>query len=753
MNTLKNKRNDKALLIIAALLLAALYWVRVINLDQDLPPWGVGLYQPKDEGCYAILAVNEMEYGQINPENPLLKEGLGPMYVQEHIRVNYLGNLLEILSFRLFGDNYYGLRSPMLLIGFCNLCVMALVLLQLRKRYGKGESDELWMILGLLMLMSTHFYSYLSSRTVEPSTLRMLFAQLVFLAWLKLQDRRRLCFFVMGMLITASVFLVYITNVFLYLAVGILLIMIGATEGWKNFWRGAIWFVLGIVPVFFAAEIYYRTVWDSSVISNTLGIFGTFKDLSGYTVGATKGVSSFVKGLVLGFVRYMSANWFLYAPALLFAVMVLFLPGLYTLLKKKDKTLCLMLAVPFSMLLQTMLSEDYIVRKLLVVVPYFLYQLMWWFMFRDEIEGLRGKWMASCEKISNRTGRALAKYVLYLYPMICAFLTICFVLYRIKITGDDSKLDFTSIDKLLLMFIGCMPILIWLVARIVFEIRKKRLPIIASVCLLGCTTLLLSGVFLAKYVFINPTYKERDMQISLSEKYDLDGRYVISDFAMGITLYNDLKPIYDHHENYGARMISNPDLLLCHYATSVGGMRSYIDKTIFHPWSAYSAREIEIIPGTFQTFGETRDFALYEAAPRSKILAEEREEFYDSIFDQQNRLEEIEQDNSGLDVNDLYNAREAIGEKTAEEMEFDEGYYRDYRGSVTTPLYVDVYGSIYGDVMAPIYGRVYGDIYGDIRAPIYGDIYGEVFGNVYVECPGSFHSAIHGEFLLDDSEK
>ena len=155
-----------------------------------------------------------------------------------------------------------------------NLLLLGLVLLQLRKRYGRKTMPELWGILGLVLVMSMHFYFYLSSRTVEPSTLRMLFAQLIMLVWLVLQKKPRICFFLMGLCITTSVFLVYITNVFLYLAVVLLLIMIWATEGWQRFLQCVVWFTLGSLVLLAAAEVYYYTVWGTSALANFFGEIG-----------------------------------------------------------------------------------------------------------------------------------------------------------------------------------------------------------------------------------------------------------------------------------------------------------------------------------------------------------------------------------------------------------------------------------------------------------------------------------------------
>ena len=741
MQTIKKALNKKSILILAAVLLLALYWLRLFNLDQDLPPWGVGMYQPKDEGCYAILAINEMEYGKINPENPLMDKSVGPMYVQEHIRVNLLGNLFEMLSFRTFGDNYFGLRFPMVAIGFCNLCLMAVILLLLRRQFGKGDNKELWMILGLLLFVSVSFYYFLASRTVEPSTLRMLFAQLTFLIWLTLNKRRRLCFFLMGLCVSTSILLVYLTNAFLCLAVGILLIMIGKTEGPKHFFNGTVWFLLGFIPVFAAAELYYRMAWNSSVISNALGTLGVFKDAAGYSIEASNGVKSMAHGVIKGVMRYFSAFWFLYSPTLLFAALMLCLPSVWTVVAKKDETLCLLLAIPASLLIQTMITDDYIWRKLLVVAPFFLFLVMWWFLRREEIAGYREMWLEKCEKIHSRFIRTLTRWFVKYYTLLSVCLSILFVVFHLFLSSDSATQDLTTIDKGLILLLGCIPIIFWFLRSLRFTYRKLPVPLPVTIGLLGCSALVLNLAFMARYVVLQPTFRERDMQISLSETYHLDNKYVIGDCAMGITLYNDLKPIYDQHTNYGSRMISNPELVLFHYAVDSKGMRDYLDTTIFSQWSEYTAKQVQTIPGTFQAFGKCRDFALYEAAPRKDVISEWRNETSDELAELQDKLNELERNNNNLDNETLSEMRNSIIDQINELTGFSENEDDD-RNIIKSPVYEDYYGDIYGDVWAPIYGRVFGKIYGNVWAPIYGDVFGDIYGNIYVECPGTARSTV-----------
>lgn len=736
---------SRILMVFAALLLVGLYSLRLIHLDQDLPPWGVGYYQPKDEGCYAIMAINEWEYGAINPSDTAQTGADFPIYIQEHVRINFLGNLLEMISFHLLGDNYYGLRAPMVLIGCLNLLLTGGILLLLRRRYRRKSSAELWGILGILLVTAFQFYYYLSSRTVEPTTLRMLFTQLVLLIWLLLEKRRGLCFFLMGAVITVSVFLVYITNVFLYLAAGLLILALWYKEGLKSFLKAAVWFTAGALLFFMIAEAYYRMVWNTSALSNMLGAINAFSSSSGYEI-AGGGIFSTLRGLLKGAFKYFSAYWFLYAPALLGLFMILLPLMLWHLVRKKDTALFLMLAVPFAFLLQTMVVEDYVWRKLLVVAPYFIYLIYWCVLQREALGLLIDRYRDWCGgETLSKWSRVVRKAILPAYLICAALGMLFFVLFHLRFSNDLSKLDMTRWDKLLILILGCVPVLTWAALALRAVVRKNKIAVGWSACLLGGTTLLLSLGLLSLHVWVSPTFEERDMMISLSKDYDLDGAYVIGDYVMGITLYNDLKPVMDHYSNYASRMIENPDLRLFHYTSDSAGMRSYMDNTIFSPMSAYTAFQTGTIPGTLQVHGEIRDFALYQARQRNEVVNELNDVFIKDVPRIQRELDALDLNNAGLDTDELIAKREELVEELSKCYEPYPDYYGDRSGTILSPIYVDTYGDIRGDVCAPIYGRVYGDIYGDIKAPIYGGIYGDINGDLYVPVTGTVQGSVNGK--------
>lgn len=735
-------------LLLAALLVFGTYGLRILNLDQDLPPWGVGYYQPKDEGFYSILAINEFEYGAINPLNPLAEGQSYTMLVQEHGRINILGNLLQIVGFHLLGDNYYGMRMPMVIIGCLNLLILGLILLQLRKRYGRRTKLELWGILGMLFLTSMHFYFYLSSRTVEPSTLRMLFAQLTLLIWLCLENRKNSCFFLMGICITTSVFFVYITNVFLYLAVGSLLLFLWRIEGTKVFLKSTIWFAIGSFLMFAMAWVYYFRIWNTNPIENFFGAIGIFKSVSGYQI-AGGGLIASLRTLLKGTIRYFSSYWILYAPTVLTLVLSMVPCLVYKIVKEKDCTLFFLLAAPLSFLIQTMVTEDYIWRKFLVIAPYFTYIIFWGALQKVQLHPLYNKWVAHCENRRKSWFNVVFIWVGRLYiPMTVAF-TLLMVMFHLEITNDLAKLDFTAIDKLLIIGVGVVPIVMWCGLTIWQRYCKKSASLKMPILLLGGSTLFLNLFMLTVHVWQNPTFEERDIMISLSHDYDMDGKYVIGDYVMGLTLYNDLRYVTDSHLNYAERLIENSDLLMLQYATDSKGMREYLDNTIFSSYSAYTAKQVKTIPGTLQVHGTTRDFALYRAERREVVMKELQEKENRAILSLQEELANLEKNNSQYSSSELYAMKIQITEKLKKIYDPYPAYHGDRRGDILLPIYVDTYGDVYGDICAPVYGRIFGTIYGNIDAPIYATIFGDVYGDVCPEAVPYVDGKIHRNYIPD----
>lgn len=185
---------------------------RLLWLDQDPPPWGTVNYQPIDEGSYSIMAMHLLIYGRLNLEEN--KPGIS-VSTPPHVRANLFGNALSYFTLRLLGRNYYGYRATS---AIWSTGVIALVLLCLREMLKACEHNRSAGIefLLLMAIATTDFAFLVSGRVVEPSIVRAFFNVLALFLFIRLRDHARFRFFMLGFVVNISIFLVYITNVFMY---------------------------------------------------------------------------------------------------------------------------------------------------------------------------------------------------------------------------------------------------------------------------------------------------------------------------------------------------------------------------------------------------------------------------------------------------------------------------------------------------------------------------------------------------------
>jgi hypothetical protein len=183
-----------------------------------------------------------------------------------------------------------------------------------------------------------------------------------------------------------------------------------------------------------------------------------------------------------------------------------------------------------------------------------------------------------------------------------------------------------------------------------------------------------------------------------------------------------------------------------HYDADSQGMRAYFDTVIFPPLSAYTAQQVETIPGTLQVYGTTRDFAFYKAARREVVIQEEKDKFNEAILEVQKELAQLEKNNAQYDVEQLRELELALTKKADKIFDPYPGHYGDRHGNIVSPIYVDTYGDVYGDIYAPVYGRIFGNVYGNIEAPVYATIFGDVYGTVHPDAVPHVDGIIHDKY-------
>jgi hypothetical protein len=735
---IKRLESSKFLFMLVILLVFVVYFLRIINIEQDLPAWGVAYYQPKDEGAYVNLAINEYEYGEPVPHYEYNEAITRRMYIPEQLRFNIIENAIVTWGLNTFGDNYYGTRVPIVILCSISLMLELITLLLLNKRYVPNENRDKfkWIALVLLFLNAFHFYFFIASRTVEPSTMRMVAVELIFLIWLSDSLNPSVKFFLMGLLATCSVFFVYLTNIFVFVAIGLLLLFILIKKKFKIFLKYTIYFIAGCVVAYISAYFACKAIYGESPFDIIKEIFATFSNLEGYTIAADRGgIVGWLINIIKGIVKYFSAYIFLYMPALLVGVFLFTIPCIKTAWKKNDEVLVLLITLPASLLLQTMFSEDYIWRKAIVILPFVFYLIFWGTTVYKELHvQLQTRFKESCSaKSRQKTKRIIdlgakfspkVKYYFWVFVIFCAITT--FTVYHLELSHDEALWDFGMPNKIIIAVFGLLPVILW-AATLIRHYQKTEFYFDKLFIVMVCTSLIGSAVLLTTQVWLYPTYKEKEMMQSLSTKYNLDGKYIIGDYVIGCTLYNDIKPVTDNYKNYEAQLVSNPNLLFLHYSQYKKGMRSYLDNKIFSKWDDYSARQIVTIKGTFKAFGEKVDWALYKADKKSIIVNENRM-YYAQITNTRKLYNDFISSSAGMDLNQSLIERERLESSNNSVKLLYPDIYGNLTDTIELPIYVDIHGDIYGDIYAPIYGNIYGDIYGNVGAKIYGNIYGNVYG-------------------------
>ncbi len=735
----------------------ALFFVRIVNIDQDIAPWGVSMYQPADEGPYAYLAINEKTYGSIRPTIIENNQQI-PLLISNNFITNIIGNALNILGFKVFGNNYYALRIPYVLLGFINLLLFWIILQKLGNQYGKDKSITKWAGIALLLWMTIDFTFFNASRIVEPTSVRLIFVQLSAIVFISKPENHTTRFLWLGIIITFSCFLVYITNVFLYLAVAItMLVRLPETKG-KVFWKEVMWFVIGTLIMFFIAEAYYKIVWGKEAIQNAISTVLDFSKNSSAEL-TVNSEHSIPYTLALLYARIISSNPFFYNLPFLFAAFVVTVPLIRKIGRNKDQVLCFLLMIVFSFLLQTLVSADTITRKMIVVFP-ILVSLIYVVFISGESLRIVDNSSESNQKKKLYTFKKIGEVSIWLFALLSVLFA---AVYRTKMyywTADD--FDNTSI--LLVFVLQAIPVMIIAIVGILTICKKNSQTLMTQTIRNSCVALCLCLVcvcniaYCYKYYWKDPQYTEKQAMVDLAEQ--VDDKYVLGGgFQLGFTLYNNMKPIVNVGEEEMKASEILDDAVHFDYDNSNNELISYFNE---HFYSKSNGNQFFVpiydIKRGFKTFGYSRDFYLYkitDAQEYQAYLNSKMQESLRVIKEKYNAFEnkEIEEVNIEKEKAWLYPLHPGFAMTDIDSSHpLVANVCGIIKGNTEQAIFGDVLRSIYGDVNQPIFGNVYGDIYGDINAQIIGTVYGTIYGKINTPISGGIVSG-KDKLLLDVSKE
>lgn len=562
---------------------------RLLFLDADLPPWGVINYQPADEGAYAMMALNKYNYGKISPE-PLL--GHVEYVTSQHVRTNIVGNILVYIGLLILGDNYWGFRIGSVLCGGVIFFLSGAIMKEIGRRNGMKEETVRGLTMAVLVYMLIDFPFLIASRTVETSLYRMLFVVLTIFVFFQVKDVFKK-FMLMGGVIILSIFGVYVTNVFLGLALVITMAAYGLKYGKKVFFRALQGSIIGGGFVFIVLELYYLIVWDTFAIKNMFEAVFSFSNQAGYEI------TSSGKIFLQSTLKLIASNPNLYNIGIISVVLLSVPYILYVIIKKHNISVIFLSSILISFYLQTLVSEDYVIRKFIIVYPALIFLLAALFTNRKQLRSYM-----------SRLGKAkkIVRCSVAFWSMVAGIICIFIPIYRLWIIKDGTTLDFKRNDRIILTVLTISAVMI---VQVIFSLYFYKNSLPKWLLMGGMLVVSSMNIYMdCKYVFLNRSYTEKEAMKSIGETVG-NGFVIGGFFPIGYTLYNDIKPIMTEMEDIPEIMEQYPDMWLLDYTDKgEGGVGGYL-AGIFSE-SDYMPENKREFERNFPTFGLSRNIALYQ---------------------------------------------------------------------------------------------------------------------------------------------
>ena len=570
-------------------ILMVLFCMRGIDLEKDVPNLGLAMYQPIDEGAYSTVAINLTHYGDLHTT----ADGF-ELWTSPHFRSNALGNALQYISFQLFGNNFYGMRMPSVFCAISIFILLALSIRNLNHLLGENQKKYRVALLVILAYLCVDFIFLTASRQFEPSIFRCFFTLLTFYIFLRQRHSNRMRYFWLAFLSVSSIFFVYLSNFFV-LVIGLAICIVLILRRDRKKWMYAfLFYCLGAAAALFLAELYYRIVWNTTAVQNLFDAFSTFAQIQDYTI-ITQNVSPllFLKNIV----AFFTSNIFFYNPLLLILTLWALIVNIRILLNEKNLEYAFIIGAILGLLLQTTFSEDYIMRKSIVIFPLLFINIMLAF-YKTE----------SFRQMLQHKKNIVTHMLFALFSVVV--ILILWKAFRVRF--DVYAADFSTPDLNILILssiIQCSAGLLCLYCTFLKKTSIKKLGYIAlAIALFG--SFFINIYFSFSQVYCNQQYTEKQVAIDLGNA--VQSNYVMGPYVYEYSLYNDIYPLVTT-QLQKAEYAKSP-LIQYYFDYAASSYEQHLNEQIFAE-SGYGFKLFRTFSRSFVQRGLDGTVGLYRKVP------------------------------------------------------------------------------------------------------------------------------------------
>ena len=487
------------------LLLLLLFLIRIINIEADIPQTYLVDYSSTDEGIYGNLALNLQNWGSLM--HPLKISGITLEQNFQTI-LDIIGNLVIYAFMFIFGDNYYGFRLGIVFIAFLTLIFIVLSIKKLKENYG---INHCYFEILTLLFLDINFIFYSASRVVEPTIFRLFFSSIIMYIYVSIK-KNSVRSFLIGLFTIISIFLVYINNTFLILGIAIYILILFFMKQKKEAIQNIIYGLAGVITGILLSEIYYLAVWDTEAFKNLFEVIKSFNSNANYTIVVDSTKVSYHFYLLISIkrvIRFFSSNLFFYSLPI-FSLIIASLYNIKKFFKEEKKDYFFSLSMIVALFIQTLVSEDFINRKSIVLLPFITYICINYIILYQRKE---------------------VSLSLYNVGEI-SFLILCIVIQKIYLPFSGYA-GFNTNDKVIVILYILIPTIILLLS---LSMRWSYKFLISMFLVFSLGNVL----FIHRYYFRNIYFYDKKMMISL-KKYG--NQVILGEYINGYTLYNDVRPV------------------------------------------------------------------------------------------------------------------------------------------------------------------------------------------------------------------
>jgi 4-amino-4-deoxy-L-arabinose transferase-like glycosyltransferase len=397
--------NQPSLPLICGIIIVLL---KVLIIDIDLPNWKIAYYQPLDEAYYVYKVINLFHTGSLDN---LDKTGV--------FGVPIFTNVVTYFSLLIFGNNYTGLRFSSLVFAIISVVFFYLILKKMTQK-------KLLIWTGVLLLAINYPFT-LSNIVVEPTIARIatgLITLYLLMRWSGKGEYSNKSVFVLSTVCTLLWIFTYPTNVFVLLALSIIVFTYG-DDKLINRIKRLIPLLSGIL---LSTLVYY--LFCMLMGDNLLETASRSGQQYGNRVGFT------LQSLYWNFMNIFRANIFRFNALLLFLSIV----SIPVIIRKQRRSMFQIPMIPFifytCFIIQCFFINDYPQRKLIFLLPFVILLIIQFFELTmdDSSRLVRNSILLGISFIVffllNKHGKGMGQFLFSITGMLCVIVFMLIKKYR-----------------------------------------------------------------------------------------------------------------------------------------------------------------------------------------------------------------------------------------------------------------------------------------------------------------------------------